>query len=70
MTMLVGRELQLLHLYDLQQDPDERRDLLAEDDFQALVAPLINILVRERSEILEMRGALASLSQQEWRLAH
>ena len=68
MTMLVGRELQLLHLYDLQQDPDERRDLLAEDDCQALVAPLINILVRERSEILEMRGALASLSKQEWRL--
>ena len=70
MTMLVGSELQLLHLYDLKQDLEERRDLLTEGDCQALVGPLIKILVRERSEILEMRGGLASLSQQEWRLAH
>jgi hypothetical protein len=66
MTVLAGNELRLLHLYDLSQDPDEQNDLLAERSCEALVGPLIKILIRERAEILEMRGALAGVMRQEW----
>ena len=70
MTVLVGSELRLLHFYDLNRDPDEQNDLLAGSDWEAHVNPLIDILLRERAELFEMRGASVGLAQHEWRLAH
>ena len=66
MTVLTGSELRLLHLYDLSQDPEEQKDLLTKGDCEAEAGPLIEILIRERAEIFEMRGALPVLAQQEW----
>jgi len=65
MTVLEGAELRLLHLYDLTRDPDEKNDLLAAGDCKALIDPLLEVLIRERAEIFEMRGALTALRRQE-----
>ena len=69
MTVLVGSELQLLHLYDLQNDPDELNDLLGQDKYEELVHPLVSTLMQERGEIFQLRNAATGLSHQEWRLA-
>jgi arylsulfatase A-like enzyme len=69
MTVLVGSELQLLHLYDLQNDPDELVDLLGQDNYEKLVHPLVSTLMQERGEIFQLRNAAPKLSRQEWRLA-
>jgi hypothetical protein len=58
MTCLAGSELKLLRLFDLDADPGELHDLLGAPDAESRVAPLVEILKRERGTLLEMRGAL------------
>ena len=58
MTCLIGPELKLLRFFDLDADPDELYDLLGAPGVAARVAPLVEILKRERGTLLAMRGAL------------
>ena len=66
MTVLVGEKLRLIYLYDLQNDPDELDDLLAKDQHKEIVAPLIDVLLGERGELLEFRNAASRLNRHEW----
>lgn len=70
MTVLKGSQLHLLRLYDLVQDPDELSDLLddgaTEGTTAQLVRALVDVIRRERAEILILRNAAAAIDQEEW----
>ena len=68
MTVLIGSELNLRHLYDVQNDPEELHDLLGQDNYVELVHPLVATLLQERGEIFQLRNAASELSRQKWRL--
>ena len=69
MTVLKGDEFHLLKLYDLSRDPDELDVMLSREGYVEIVRPLVDIIKRERREILEFRGATAAIDREEWTVA-